>query len=362
MNYIATKLENIKSIRGINSLDHFSIEIQSTTRCNYKCHYCTDLRINENYNVIFNKENVKNLLLSIKKIFNKKIHIFIYGGEPTLYPDLLNLINSITEVLENEDVIYIASNLSISEKRLIEFSNNIKHKKYVKFSVSYHSTECKDLKKLINKCLYLKQNNLLLDINVMYNSKINSLTTFNLLCLLFGKHMCNIEPLFNSRIDQSIVDNNNSHLEIDYIHDKFNIDQLEKLSKFTYSKNIIYSDYNDNTTYISRGELWHDRKNNFYGMSCEVSKWKLHIDWYGDTYSCFNQQFSNNKPLFNINETGIDYETILKNTKCIVCPFNICFHDIHIKKEFTNDSTKPMILNRFFGTKQYKTSRKTHVT
>jgi hypothetical protein len=196
----------------------------------------------------------------------------------------------------------------------------------------------------------------------MYNSKINSLTTFNLLCLLFGKHMCNIEPLFNSRIDQSIVDNNNSHLEIDYIHDKFNIDQLEKLSKFTYSKNIIYSDYNDNTTYISRGELWHDRKNNFYGMSCEVSKWKLHIDWYGDTYSCFNQQFSNNKPLFNINETGIDYETILKNTKCIVCPFNICFHDIHIKKEFTNDSTKPMILNRFFGTKQYKTSRKTHVT
>jgi organic radical activating enzyme len=362
MNYIATKLENIKAIEGTNLPEYFSIEIKVTMLCNYKCHYCTDMRINENYNISFDKNNIKKLLVSIRKTFNKKILVFISGGEPTLQPDLLNLINSITEVLEDGDVIHIASNLSINKKRLIEFSNNITHKKYVKFVISYHSTQCKNLKGFIDKCLYLKQRDLLQDVNVMYHSKTHSLNTFNLFCLLFGKEMCYVESLFNSKIDQSIIDNNDSHLEIDYIYNQFTNEQLEKISGYTHSKNIEYTDYYDNKIRTSRGELWLQRKNNFYGMSCEVSKWKLHIDWYGDAYSCFNEQFSNTEPLFNINENEIDYETILKNSKCIVCPFNICFHDMNIKKEFVNDSTKPVVINRFFGTKQYKTSRKTHVT
>lgn len=362
MNYVATKLEGIKSIGGINLPEYFSIEIKATMLCNYKCHYCTDMRINENYNISFDKNNIKNLLIAIKKTFNKKILVFISGGEPTLQPDLLNLTNSIIEVLEDGDVVYIASNLSISKSRLVKFSNGIVHKKYVKFCVSYHSTQCKNLKAFIDKCLYLKQHDILLDVNVMYHSKTPSLNTFNLFCLIFGKEMCYIESLFNSKIDQSIIDNNDSHLEIDYIHSKLTDEQLEKISSYTYSKNIEYIDSNNNKFITSRGELWRQRKNNFYGMSCEVAKWKLHIDWYGDTYSCFNQQFSNSKPLFNINESGTDYENILKNSKCIVCPFNICFYDMNIKKEFTSDSTQPIMLNRFFATKQYKSSTKTYDT
>jgi hypothetical protein len=356
MNYVATKLKNIKKIEGINLPEYFSIEIKATMLCNYKCHYCTDMRINENYNVVFDKDNIKKLLLSIKKIFNKKILVFISGGEPTLQPDLLNLTNSITEVLEIGDVVYIASNLSINKNRLIKFSNGITHKNYVKFCVSYHSTQCKNLKPFIDKCLYLKQHDLLLDVNVMYHSKTPSLSTFNLFCLIFGKEMCYIESLFNSKIDQSIIDNNDSHLEIDYIHSQLTDEQLQDMSSYTYSKNIVYADDDNNTTHISRGELWYKRKNNFYGMKCEVSKWKLHIDWYGDVYSCFNQQFSDTRPLFNINEPNVDYDYALKNNKCIVCPFNICFYDMNIKKESTDISTTPKSLNRFFGTKQYKTS------
>jgi len=362
MNYVATKLDNIKKIEGSNLPEYFSIEIKATMLCNYKCHYCTDMRINENYNVNFNKENIKSLLIAIKNNFKKKILVFISGGEPTLQRDLINLVNCITQVLDDNDVVYIATNLSISKDRLVNFSNSIQDTSRVKFCVSYHSTQCKNLKVFIDKCLYLKQHSLLLDVNVMYHSKTPSLNTFNLFCLIFGKEMCYIESLFNSKIDQSIIDNNDSHLEIDYIHNQLTDKQLQEMSSYTYSKNIEYTDYNNNKTLVSRGELWHQRKNNFYGMKCEVSKWKLHIDWYGDTYSCFNQQFSNSKPLFNINENGIDYETILKNSKCIVCPFNICFYDMNIKKESTNDSTNPMMLNRFFGTKQYKTSTKTYDT
>lgn len=58
------------------------IEIRLTQRCNFNCHYCTDLHNNNVEHIPFDFEGFDDLLSRIDDP-----HVFIYGGEPTTHPD-----------------------------------------------------------------------------------------------------------------------------------------------------------------------------------------------------------------------------------------------------------------------------------
>ena len=115
------KIKNLENFKGVDEPTHFTIELRPTTKCNYNCFYCTDLHINENKIVRLNENNLVKIIYSIKKYTKKDIHIFVCGGEPTVYPYLTELLNIVTKNLDKNDFIEIQSNLGMTQNKLTKF-------------------------------------------------------------------------------------------------------------------------------------------------------------------------------------------------------------------------------------------------
>ena len=82
--------DEIRDAKDKGSL--LSLEIEFSTRCNFVCPYCYSQK-----HLISDKEitqdEIKNAIIQAKNLGARKI--IILGGEPLLYPDILNMINFI---------------------------------------------------------------------------------------------------------------------------------------------------------------------------------------------------------------------------------------------------------------------------
>lgn len=353
---IYKKINNLKNFKGVDEPTHFTVEIRPTTKCNYNCFYCTDLHINENNIVRISEHNLVEVVNSIRKNTKKDIHVFVCGGEPTVYPYLVEMLNTLGSNLCDNDYIEIQSNLGLSYNKLTKIVNKILPKGKIKISVSYHNTQCNDHAKFIKKCLYLKKLGMLKMISYGYNSKKNVVNDFKIGKKIIGDEHCEIVPLINASVDQSIENGNGTYKEIDILNDNEHVKAWSEHSHF-FDNQLKYT-LLDNTEYTtSRNEMWKKRTNNFLGTKCSIPKWKIYIDWNGDVYKCFNEQFSPLKPVFNIN-SDYDFDNYFKNLKCMDCCFTTCFFDMEYKKEHQNKKVDEVKIKRFYNTKTYKEWKK----
>ena len=346
------KIKNLENFKGVDEPTHFTIELRPTTKCNYNCFYCTDLHINENKIVRLNENNLVKIIYSIKKYTKKDIHIFVCGGEPTVYPYLTELLNIVTKNLDKNDFIEIQTNLGMTQNKLTKFIDKIIDKNKVKISVSYHNTQCNNHMLFVKKCLYLKSKNMLKMISYGYNSKKNVLKDFNNGVKILGKQHCEIVPLINASVDQDINKGNETYKEIDILNELEKVESWKNHSHF-FDNQLKYT-LKDGTEYnTNRNEMWKKRTNNFLGTKCSIPKWKIYIDWDGGVYKCFNEQFAPIEPAFNLNN-NYNFDNYFKNLKCMDCCFTTCFFDMEYEKNKQNKSVKEIKLNRFFNTATYK--------
>lgn len=351
MDYKTTKINELKVFKGIEEPTHFTVELRPTTKCNYDCFYCTDLHINENKIVPLSEDNMQKMLLSIKKNTGKNIQVFICGGEPTVYPKLTSLMNSITHVMDGSDYVEVQTNLGIKEKKLIKLINELQNKKFVKISVSYHNTQCINHMEFVKKCLLLKKHKVLNMISYGYNSKKNVLLDYEKGKRILGSEHCEIVPLINSSVDQDPNKGNDTFKEINILNEKEQTNLWGDDGHF-FDKQLQYTKTDGEIIETSRNEMWLKRNNNFLGTKCSIPKWKVYVDWNGDVYKCFNQQFAPVKPIFNLNE-NIDYK-YFKNLQCMDCTFTTCFFDMEYKKEIQEKNVEEVKIDRFFNTQKYK--------
>lgn len=116
------------------------LKLHLTFRCNYKCSYCTIPQLEmPKYKELSAKEWYTNIN-RIKKT------VVLTGGEPTLYPEIYELINNIDKDIS----ISLFSNLTFDIK---EFAKNVKRD--VGFYFSFHP-EGGDLKEFEDKILEMK--------------------------------------------------------------------------------------------------------------------------------------------------------------------------------------------------------------
>ena len=350
MNY--KKIENLKNFEGVDKPTHFTIELRPTTKCNYNCFYCTDLHINENNIVRLNEENLVKVVKSIKKYTKKDIHIFVCGGEPTVYPYLTDLLNTVVKSFNDNDYIEIQSNLGMSYNKLTKFINKIDCINKIKISASYHNTQCKNYPSFIKKCLYLKNLEMLKMISYGYNSKKSVIKDFELGLKVIGEEHCEIVPLINASVDQDLSKGNQTYKEIDFLNEFEQVNTWKDHSHF-FDNQLKYTlkTGKEHTTNIN--EMWKKRSNNFLGTKCSIPKWKIYIDWDGNAYKCFNEQFSPLQPVFNINE-DYDFNNYFKTLKCMDCCFTTCFFDMEYRKVEQDKLVNEVKINRFFNTATYK--------
>jgi organic radical activating enzyme len=350
------KIENLSVFKGTHTPTHFTIELRPTTKCNYNCFYCTDLHINENKVIRLNENNLVKVINSIRKYTQKDVHIFICGGEPTVYPYLTELLNIASEHLVNNDYIEIQSNLGMSYSKLVKFIDKIENKEKVNISVSYHNTQCDNYIAFIKKCLYLKSKKMLKMISYGYNSKKSVVNDFNLGVKIIGKEHCEIVPLINASVDQDHTKGNETYKEIDILNDLETVGLWKDHSHF-FDNQLVYvlKDGTQHTT--NRNEMWKNRHNNFLGTKCSIPKWKIYIDWDGGVYKCFNEQFSPLKPVFNIND-DYNFDDYFKHLKCMDCCFTTCFFDMEYEKNEQDKNVNEVKIDRFFNTATYKKIKK----
>jgi len=106
------------------------IEIRLNETCNYNCNYCTDMHDNSKALLEFDMIGLYNLLNELYKHNQRDNEVFIYGGEPTLYPGL----DAIVKYLKQSKVkIIIQTNGSNPEV----FNSPVYD--HCKINYSYHS-------------------------------------------------------------------------------------------------------------------------------------------------------------------------------------------------------------------------------
>lgn len=316
---------------GQSEFDQFTIELRPTSKCNFNCYYCTDLHINTNKIVPLRVKNIGTLIENIRNNTNKQIHIFVCGGEPTVYSRLNELIVGVSAHMVNDDYITIQSNLSKSIEWWEKFIDETKSSPLV-INGSYHNTQNVKILDYIKKCMFLKKSSRLGMISFGYNKQKPVLSDYKLACSMIGQEHCEIVPLINASVDQDPAKGNGTDDEIDFLNENESIEEYSQYGHF-FQDHLPYTTSDGVTGVTSRNYMWLTRKNNFSGYSCSIPQNKIYIDWDGNCYKCFNEQFSQQQPIFNIN--SCDTSTIEKYTQtmsCMKCPFTTCFFDLEYQK------------------------------
>lgn len=335
--------------------DLFTIELRPTSKCNYNCYYCTDLHINKNPILELDIDKLSVLIDCVKKHTNKTINIFVCGGEPTLYAGLIDIINSATAIFGDDDFVTIQTNMSKSKQWFDQAIKKIEHPEQVIFNGSYHNTQPGVvLMDYIKKCINLKRHNLLGMVSFGYNKQKCVISDYQTGVRFLGEEHCEIVPLINASVDQNPHKGNGTDDEIDITMDR--LDVLKNTGHF-FDDQIKITHHDETTSYVSRASMWKARSNNFHGSMCSIPKHKIYIDWDGNCYKCFNEQFSSTTPIFNIN--SVDRSTIdqyfMKDMKCMRCPFTTCFFDLEYQKNMTDiDKSKHIKIDKYFNTHEFR--------
>ena len=315
-------MHNYKTV-GVEQ-DIFTIEVRLTSKCNYNCYYCTDLHYNKVPFVIHNVKHICELINTAYEHLNKPIYMYIYGGEPTIYPYLFDYIDGLFEGV-NKNVKFtfdIQSNLALKndwwEKFCKRYADN---NQTMKVCGSYHNTQT-NISTFIKKAIILKKYGMLNMLSFMYNSKKDVMKDFKFATKVIGTDHCEVCPLIDSKVSQPIE---SDIAEVSYIEKNEDINELKQHS-FFFDDTIPVDNQKR-----SRFSFWLENDNTFTGYRCNAPLDRIVVDWDGSSFTCESHLFSDTPPVFNINNDN-NYTEYFSNLKPTICKFEKCFFNIESKK------------------------------
>ncbi len=269
--------------------------------------------------------NINNIFKNIKHIYhNKKITIYLSGGEPTLHPKFLYLLENLLQLIQVESIV-----LSTNFSKPISYWNDVlsltkKYSKKLEVHCSLHIMEHhtqKDFEMFFEKYFYLKNNSIHMYIMTVLDDKSYPILKHAIINYLPQLNVTNddIHPRKNIKIlTQDILNN--------YMND------------IKETMNLYLQNVNNKNNDIDDGTFYHQNntQNNFFKSSiirnvsislecfknayCYAGiKW-LYINVAGNVYSTYSLCKTYHKYLGNI--LNQDYIQIPKQP--IICQDNHC--------------------------------------
>lgn len=295
----------------------YFIHIMPTSRCNLQCPYCYTNAVCGSKFSIMGEECIESVADAINRLEISGIHI--EGGEPLLYPKLLDLVCKIRE----KDKIVIVTNGYLLTEQLIKELLKVGVNRFI-LSIDYPVRQM-DVKKksCVESLLELKKFNMTAEINVTLSRE--NIKFLEALFELASKNRVkrirfgDIVPIgYAEKYQECIL----SARDYEMI-----IPQFYKLAQ---EYNITSSLSLHGSTFEMCSESF---KNNYSHKSvvrmCDMTDSKLSIMPNGDIYTCFNLIDIEQFKIGNINEgmenvlSSIKYRTM---GKCRLCPVGINYH------------------------------------
>lgn len=119
--------------------DIFYINLSLTNYCNYQCSYCCAEIPPVNKTSIF--ESKETIINTLNRLFNfnyKSYFIILTGGEPTIYPNFLDIVKYINNINQKNIYLNIISNGSRSCNYYEELFKSVSNIKYFTLRISIH--------------------------------------------------------------------------------------------------------------------------------------------------------------------------------------------------------------------------------
>jgi radical SAM protein with 4Fe4S-binding SPASM domain len=128
-------------MEGKRNFNPWSIEIHPTSRCNYKCVFCSYQERNEKRSIL-DQAMMKNLVESIIKMKIKGVYLS-GGGEPSAYPNLTEHIKRLYE--NNVETAIITNGYLLNKTGIVEIANMLNY-----IAVSIASVQPENYQKITN--------------------------------------------------------------------------------------------------------------------------------------------------------------------------------------------------------------------
>lgn len=322
---------------GYPEPDIFALDYRLTSKCNYDCFYCTDLHNNSEQHLRMNDYSLKRLDELIG-LLDQDIRFYMYGGEPTVHQDFVEIAITALRSLKYNSVVEIQTNLWIKEKRLEKIAKLLREESDksgipMNFLCSYHHGEC-DFREFLKSCAVLKKYGLLDQITVMYQTDAGEtlLKEFRILKALYARDVkTELLPLLCGSVDEN---DPNPYKEVDGFYNNPDAVALGKGAQA--QSDILQVTLKDGTKYMTNASyLWLQRANTFTGYQCAVGTERFIINGDGEVYKCFNEIFDPAyESQFNIFDPEVNYDiqSYLDSMQDIECTFGKCYFEFCHRK------------------------------
>jgi MoaA/NifB/PqqE/SkfB family radical SAM enzyme len=305
--------------KGIDYDSYLRLQWSITNRCNYCCDYCN---VYNQHDPIIDYSKWGPIVHFINNIATKRdVDLRIFGGEPTIHPDIVNILHAI-KIL---NPILIWTNLS----RSLDFLELLIRNKKFRFRCTFHPNYS-DVYEFMSKLqLLLDRGN-----DVFVNSMISpEYPEIGFDCYNEIKKLKQY-PNFNCSLDKIHYQDETNFNQQDQL--KFDAEQEKHTDRGYYIK--VREDGVEKIISIPYNQIIEKDLNNFYMYKCYTGPNSIYIDSNGDIYRCFTYKNSGKFPILNLLKDSFeDYIKFFKNPN--LCLLKKCYCELDIKKEKFNEGT-----------------------
>jgi len=271
----------------------YSVTWEITKFCNFECSYC------DVYGVGHNLEHIDTTINFLNKYgLNKNLKITLFGGEPTLHPNLKKIVKE----LDND--VSLFTNLSAPIKL---YEDLFQSDPQLEILTTFHPSKMK-FKKYLERVTYLNNLGLNIKATFMLDPKVN---------LDYRGYYESLSKL-NIRVEVHKVVYNNDRID--------NSLEEDTLILADECKTVEVSYEDGTTTLVSPEYLLSNHQNNFKFFKCQGGCKNIYISKEGYVYSCLDYR---KKDMTLGHITNIS-EKDLKET---ICMLSQCTSDLEIPKE-----------------------------
>lgn len=293
--------------------DYITFIVNMTNACNYMCKYCCEsCTLSSSSNTQFIDCNVLFTFFEAfkKQHYDKKLKISLYGGEPTLHPQLFDFCKKVS-CYDNEIYLEVFSNFSSDVKfyqqllannvKLILTFHNVATLPYMQFFEKLSSLDIKQLNNVI--------------VNIMYESD-NTKNALKLLDLTKKYYVMNNANTCN--VILKLVRDTSNYTQ------HYTCQQLDEFisvnSQYSQTSEKLYTiEYSNGKTSTKTLEDLECTTSNFYHWLCNAGCTSYYVNVNGKIYPCVTNFYYE-----NVSNRNMSIGNIQNNQKLLPCRQTLC--------------------------------------